>query len=223
MPKTTAEIAKELARLSSDCSFLLTHLIRQNDVKSDLDAKNILSLILDLSGTPPKPLLKASNSGWYGTASPNIFNPVTRNFDGTTNYKAACFTESTLAGLKAHRDIFNAKYGLAFDRDLLFAKGANPCLNVRESLLKDSFLCNGETYPRSVFNFIPQQLHPFVNIIHESFDATHEREWRVSGDLEFTPAELIFVFCPVEDFAHFASIQSVAKPVLFDLAWLDRV
>ncbi len=223
MPKTTAEVAKELARLSSDCSFLLTHLIRQNDEKSDLDAKSILSLILDLSGTPPKPLLKASNSGWYGTTSPNIFNPVTRNFDGTSNYKAACFTESTLAGLKAHRDVFNAKYGLAFDRDLLFAKGANPCLNVRESLLKDSFLCNGETYPRSVFNFIPQQLHPFVNIIHESFDATHEREWRVSGDLEFTPTELIFVFCPVEDFAHFASIQSVAKPVLFDLAWLDRV
>jgi hypothetical protein len=223
MPKTTAEVAKELARLSSDCSFLLTHLIRQNDEKSDLDAKSILSLILDLSGTPPKPLLKASNSGWYGTASPNIFNPVTRNFDGTSNYKAACFTESTLAGLKAHRDVFNAKYGLAFDRDLLFAKGANPCLNVRESLLKNSFLCNGETYPRSVFNFIPQQLHPFVNIIHESFDATHEREWRVSGDLEFTPTELILVFCPVEDFAHFASIQSVAKPVLFDLAWLDRV
>lgn len=223
MPKTTAEVAKELARLSSDCSFLLTHLIRQNDEKSDVDARSILSLILDLSGTPPKPLLKASNSGWYGTASPNIFNPVSRNFDGTKNYKAACFTESTLAGLKAHRDIFNAKYGLAFDRDLLFAKGANPCLNVRESLLKDSFLCNGETYPRSVFNFIPHQLQPFVNIIHESFDATHEREWRVSGDLEFTPAELIFVFCPVEDFAHFASIQSVAKPVLFDLAWLDRV
>jgi hypothetical protein len=72
-------------------------------------------------------------------------------------------------------------------------------------------------------NFIPQQLHPFAKIIHESFDATHEREWRVSGDLEFTPAELIFVFCPVEDFAHFTSIQSVAKPVLFDLAWLDRV
>jgi hypothetical protein len=223
MPKTTAEVAKELARLSSDCSFLLTHLIRQNDEKSDSNAKNILSLILDLSGKPPKPLLKASNSGWYGTATPNIFNPVTRIFDGPSNYKAACFTESTLAGLKAHRDIFNAKYGLAFDRDLLFTKGANPCLNVRESLLKDSFLCNGETYPRGVYNFIPHQLHPFVNIIHESFDATHEREWRVPGDLVFTPAELIFVFCPVDDFAHFASIQSVAKPVLFDLAWLDRV
>ncbi|OZA28260.1 MAG: hypothetical protein B7X91_05770 [Hydrogenophilales bacterium 17-64-11] len=223
MPKTTAEVAKELARLSSDCSFLLTHLIRQNDEKSDADAKNILSQILNLAGAPPQPLLKASSSGWYGTTSPNIFNPVTRDFDGPSNDKAVCFTESTLAGLKAHRDIFNAKYGVAFDRDLLFTKGANPCLNVRESLLKASFTCNGEMYSRSVFNFIPHQLHPFVNIIHESFDATHEREWRVPGDLAFTPAELLFVFCPADDFAHFASIQSAAKPVLFDLAWLDRV
>lgn len=148
---------------------------------------------------------------------------MTGAFDGPANSKAVCFTESTLAGLKAHRDVFNAKYGLAFDRDLLFAKGANPCLNVRESLLKETFTRNNEIFPRSVFNFIPHQLHPFVNVIHESFDATHEREWRVPCDLPFSNAEILFVFCPVADFAHFASIQSAARPVLFDLAWLDRV
>lgn len=223
MPKTTAEVARELAKLSSDCSFLLSHLVRQNDEKSDVDAKNILSLILDLAGRPPQPKVKASTSGWYGSVSPNIFNPVTGAFDGPTNSKAACFTESTLAGLKAHRDVFNAKYGVAFDRDLLFTKGANPCLNVRASLLKTSFMRNGETTLRYLYNFIPHQLHPFVNIIHESFDATHEREWRVPDDLSFTYSELLFVFCPSSDFAYFSSIQSVARPVLFDLAWLDRI
>lgn len=223
MPKTTAEVARDLARLSSDCSFLLTHLIRQNDEKTDADAKNILSLILDLAGTPHQPRLKASNSGWYGTTAANVFNPITSAFDGRANSKAVCFTESTLAGLKAHRDVFNAKYGLAFDRDLLFSRGANPCLNVREAILKESFTRNDEMYPRSVFNFIPHQLHPFVNVIHESFDATHEREWRVPGDLLFTNSEILFVFCPVADFAHFTPVQSVARPVLFDLAWLDRV
>lgn len=221
MPKTNTEVARELAKLSSDCSFLLTHLVRQNDDKSDADAKHILSLILDLAGAPPQPKVKASTSGWYGSVSPNIFNPVTGTFDGPTNSKAACFTESTLAGLKAHRDVFNAKYGVAFDRDLLFTKGANPCLNVRESLFKESFVCNG--VPRHLYNFIPHQLHPFVNIIHESFDATHEREWRVPGDLTFNYSELLFIFCPTSDFAHFASIQASARPVLFDLAWLDRV
>ena len=50
-----------------------------------------------------------------------------------------CFTESTLEGLKAHREVFSAKYGIAFDRDYLFERGANPCINLRTSLLKASF------------------------------------------------------------------------------------
>jgi hypothetical protein len=223
MPRTNAEIARELARLSSDCSFLLTHLIRQNDEKTDTEAKRILSQILDMEGGPPRPRLIASIVGWYGSAGASIFNPVTSNFDGPSNSKAVCFTESTLAGLKAHRDVFNAKYGLAFDRDLLFSKGANPCLNIRETLLKESFLREGEMYRRYVYNFIPHQLHPFVNIIHDSFDATHEREWRISSDLSFRFPESLFIFCPVDDFEYFSSIQTAGRPVLFDLDWLDRV
>lgn len=39
MPKTNAETAWELARLSSDCSLLLTHLVRQNDRKSEHQAR----------------------------------------------------------------------------------------------------------------------------------------------------------------------------------------
>jgi hypothetical protein len=224
MPRTTAEIARELARLSSDCSFLLTHLIRQNDGRTDADAKHILSLILDVTSRQPRPKLLASYVGWYGAnTAANIFNPITSNFDGPNNSKAICFTESTLSGLKAHRDVFNTKYGLAFDRDLLFSKGANPCLNIRESLLKEPFTREGEMYSRFVYNFIPYQLHPFVNIIHESFDATHEREWRIPTDFSFAFSDLLFIFCPVEDFPYFSSVQTVGRPVLFDLRWLDRV
>lgn len=223
MPQTTACVAKELARLSTDCSFLLTHLIRQNDDKNDDEAKKILSSILDFVGAHQKPLLKASNSGWYSAAAPKIFNPVTRTFNGSSHTKAVCFTESTLSGLKAHWDMFNAKYGIAFDRDLLFSKGANPCLNIRESLLKKSFVCNEEVYARFVYNFIPVELHPFVNIIHDGFDATHEREWRVPNDLSFELCEVLFIFCPADEFEYFSKIQSAAQPILFDLAWLDRV
>lgn len=223
MPKTNAEIARELARLSSDCSFLLTHLIRQNDGRSDGESKDILSSILSTGGKPPKPFLKASPVGWYSAAGANIYNPISGKFDGPHNNSAVCFTESTLAGLKAHRDIFGTKYGVAFDRDLLFDRGANPCLNVRESLLKESFMLLGEKYSRAVFNFIPHQLHPFVNVIHDSFDATHEREWRHVGDMSFRYEDVMFVFCPANDFKDFAVVQSSGRPVLFDLAWLDRV
>lgn len=128
-----------------------------------------------------------------------------------------------MAGLKAHRDIFASQYGIAFDRDLLFNRGANPCLNIRQSLLKKSFTLPGKQSQRAVYNFIPYQLHPFVNISHESFEATHEREWRYPGDLSFKYKDVLFVFCPEKDFPRFCCIQSSGRPVLFDLAWLDRI
>lgn len=213
----------ELAHQSMDCSFLLTHLIRQSDNRSDSEAKQILNLILNIDNSHSSPYLKASRVGWYGRTSPNIYNPITQEFNGTSNNNAVCLTESTLSGLKAHRDIFSAKYGVAFERDFLFKKGANPCLNIRQSLLKEEIKREGESYPRSLFNFIPSQLHPFVNIIHESFDATQEREWRIPGDFKFDYGDLLFIFCPTDEFSHFSKIQKNAQPILFDLDLLDRI
>ena len=77
-------------------------------------------------------------------------------------------------------------------------------------------------YDRKLFNFIPQRLSPFVNVINRAFDATHEREWRCVGDLEFTRVDVRLVFCPEADFAVFSRIQKKGTPTLFDLEWLDR-
>jgi hypothetical protein len=216
-------MARELAKLSPDCSFLLTHLVRQHEGRSDASAKAILKSILSVGVAHPAPLLRAGAVGWYSAAAANLFNPITTAFDAPSDSRAVCFTESTLEGLKAHREVFSAKYGIAFDRDYLFERGSNPCLNLRTSLLKASFIRNGEMFPRSVFNFIPPQLHPYVNVINEAFDATHEREWRHAGDLGFGYQDVMFVFCPVADFPDFGSVQTSGRPVLFDLQWLDRV
>jgi hypothetical protein len=223
MPPTNAENARKLAKLSSDCSFRLTHLIRQNDGRTDLESRKILKSILGLRPTGSLPLLKASKVGWYGSLSPYIYNPVSGSLDGKSNCKAVCFTESTLAGLKAHRDILSVKYGISFDRDWLFSQGANPCLNIRSSLFKTEIQRTGERHPKHLYNFIPSQLHPYINIITESFDATHEREWRHAGDLNFSRSDALFVFCPQKDFRKFSEAQTHGKPVLFDLEWLDRV
>jgi hypothetical protein len=223
MPRTNAAIARELARISSDCSFLLTHLVRQNGKRRDAEARGILLSILDADTRRPKPHLKASPVGWYSVASPKVFNPETCKFDGSVESKAVCFTESTLPGLKAHREVFDSMYGIAFDRDLLFERGANPCLNIRESLFKEPIQTPIDNYSRNVYNLIPYRLQPFVNIIHESFDPTHEREWRYPGDLSFRYEDIFFVFCPEKDFPRFCSIQSSGCPVLFDLAWLNRL
>lgn len=223
MPQTSANEARELAKNSSDCSFLLSHLIRQNNERTDEEARKVLDSILDLQGSPHNPTLMASTIGWYGTASPDVFNPSTSNLDGTINNKAVCFTESTLAGLRAHRDLFSIKYGLAFDRDELFSKGANPCLNIAEPILRKEVMRVGERFPRHLYNFVPSELHPFVNTIHSSFDATHEREWRYAGNLSFSWSDLRFVFCPEKEFYLFNRIQTDSMPCFFDLAWLDRV
>ncbi len=223
MSKASTEEAKKLARLSTDCSFLLTHMIRQNSGRSDAEAKACLKAILDLGAAKPNSLLKGSPVGWYSRARSNIYNPVTNAFDGRDSVSSVCFTESTLSGLRAHRDVFKVKYGLAFDRELLFKNGANPCLNIREELLKKKINRKGERYHRFLYNFIPAELHPFINIIHESFDATHEREWRFVEDMKFKYQEIKFLFCPVDDFQIFAKVQKNGEPTLFDLQWLDRI
>lgn len=221
MSKTNAELARELAKNSSDCSFLLTHLIRQDEGRGDVEAKCTLKMILGIDSKSPNPLLKSSCTGWYGTSSPGVFNPESGKLDGTIENKAVCFTESTLSGLKAHRDLFQVKYGIAFDRDFLFKKGANPCINIGESLLRLQTRFRGTA--RHLYNFIPNALQPFVNVIHGSFDATHEREWRFAGDLRFSWPEVRFVFCPEREFSLFKRVQTNAIPCLFDLAWLDRI
>ncbi len=226
MAKASKNDAQELARLSSDCSFLLTHLIRQNvqEGKKQENPRAVLLKILK-PGSKQKPTLKAGVAGWYATCAtpPDYFTVSTRKWEKSRPENAVCFTESTLAGLKAHRHVFDARYGLAFDREFLFEKGANPCLNIRAELLKEEVTVQSDHRKKHLYNFIPAPLHPYINVINEAFDATHEREWRFIGDLTFNMADLLFIFCPESDFHLFAHLQKNGKPVLFDLDWLDRV
>jgi hypothetical protein len=221
--KTNAEESKKLARESTDCSFLLTHLIRQNDDKTEADAQNILDLILDIHNSKPNPLLKSSRTGWYSSASAKYFSAETCQLKNAGAYNSVCFTESTLSGLKAHRDMFRAKYGLSFNRDFLLSKGAAPCINIPQNIFKKEVIYKNDSYPRKVFNFIPQELHPYINVMSESFDASHEREWRHHYDMEFSWSDIRFIFCPESDFETFSKIQINGLPTLFDLTWLDRV
>lgn len=221
MPRSTKSQADELARLSSDCSFLLTHLIRENQEKEGTSL-DILKSILNINNQSATPILNANPVGWYSIANAKVLNPNSQDqFLSPLQTKGVCFTESTLSGLKAHRIVFNSKYGVAFDREFLFKnKNANPCLNIRESLLQKEV--STKVYNR-LYNFIPNEIVGFVNVIHESFDATHEREWRVIGELTFNYHEIKFIFCPEEDFKYFSTVQTNGIPVLFDLMWLDRI
>lgn len=228
MAKVSAKKARELALESSDCSFLLTHLIRQNDGKSDTEAKRIFLSILDIQdGKIEKAKLKASSTGWYSTASSTPIYGYDRDeiIDSLSErVKAVCFTESTFSGLIAHRNLFNVKYAIAFSRETMLYKGANPCINIHKNLFRKEIYFDGRMFPdKHLYNYIPIDLIPFINVINEHFDATYEREWRYPGDFNFSRDDIVFLFCPKEDFPLFSKVQKDGSPVLFDLAWLDKV
>jgi len=219
--KASPEHALKLAKLSVDCGFLITHLIRQADGLSDSDARKRLLSILDASSDSPAPVLKASNSGWYSTCSgAYVYDPDKSKMTVAGETPVVCFTEATLNGLQGHKEVFNAKYGIAFDRDWIFKKGANPCINIRDDIFKKTISQKHKN--GNLYNWLPRDLHPFVNIINTSFDATHEREWRHSGDFNFRLSDVMFVFCPQKDFRFLSALQTNGRPVLFDLDWLSK-
>ncbi|GEM_PF-763178 len=221
MAKALIEDAKKLVELSSDYSPLLSHLIRYNTdpPRTRDEARDILKSILGLSDSLSEPCLRASPVGWYSScAGPvDIFNHESRSFDRVSQTPAVCFTNSTLGGLSAHRDVFKAQYGLAFGRDFLYEQGANPCLDIRSDLFKKDLRRKEDLYSRKLYNFLPKQLLPFVNIINQDFDATHEREWRIARDFKFQHSDVRYVFCPESDFALFSIVQTEGIPVLLDL------
>lgn len=219
MPKATTEQTKKLGQLSSDCSFLLTHLIR----KSESNPLEALQKILDINcKSDPKPKLESKPVGWYSKSRAKIYQPATDNqFKRPTKINGVCFTESTLMGLKAHREIFESKHGLAFSREMLYKRGANPCLNIRDPLLKTD-LKTTLKYSH-LYNYIPDNMAGLINTINEKFDSIDEREWRLMSDFEFQYSDIKFIFCPQNEFKLFSKTQNEGMPVLFDLMWLDEI
>jgi len=60
-------------------------------------------------------------------------------------------------------------------------------------------------------------------VINFDFDATHEREWRMTKDFEFFYQDIVFIFCPFPYFKELASIRKNGKPILFDFNYLERI
>lgn len=228
MAKTNRQEAERLAKLSSDCSFLLSHLVRQRQdgklIKSDKQAQEILLSILAMNSKQVQPILKGGLIDWYATLENHkVLNPSSSpHFYEPEEILGVCFTDCTLSGLRAHRDIFGVKYGIAFDREYLYKRGANPCINIREDILKLNLTNNFEQYNK-LHNFLPEEIVGYINIINETFDATHEREWRFLGDLIFSYQDIKFIFCPENEFHLFSHVQEKGKPVLFDLQWLTQL
>jgi hypothetical protein len=124
-------------------------------------------------------------------------------------FYTTCFTETPLNQLHLlvrdipGRRVKLAPYGICFSKDFIVKKGGQPALYINEydgnTWLRE---CVDELYETSVSaKKVTRPLWrilPFVNSMHEGYDFSWEREWRVRGDLRFSPRDIVCVILPAQ-------------------------
>lgn len=222
MPETNPKQTLELQNKSPDCSGIITRLLRQVDkngieIHTKEDSVKYLLGILDAENNFSKPKIDAHwlqehESLPYFDPKPNVIS----------------FTEATFSGIKIHRDIFKCNYGISFKREFILEKDGSPCIIIPEGRYY-SGTKNEDGKLHWLFHSIPDQIKPFLSLIrkpnafHDGYDISHEREWRIAGDLHFKIEDVFIIFCPQEDFPIFMKAQDNGIPILFDLKWLDLI
>jgi len=124
--------------------------------------------------------------------------------------KVACFTEVPLNQLHLlvnkipGRRIKLEPYGFVFKKEFITEAGGQPAIYINSY--------NGNLWLREAIDdlfevscknrkFIGKtwRLLPFINAMHEKYDFSWEREWRITGDLKFKLNDLVCVVLPNED------------------------
>jgi len=131
----------------------------------------------------------------------NVPAHVTRAFNVT------CFTEVPLNQIHLltqpieGRRTQMAPYGFVFRKNFLVQQGAQPAIYIN-SYGQNTVVTQavnrilGEARRAHFRNEIWRVL-PFVNAMHESYDFTWEREWRIAGALRFERKDLVCVILPM--------------------------
>ncbi len=125
-------------------------------------------------------------------------------------FAVSCFTETPLSELHLlarnipGRRIRLSELGLVFSREFLIENGAQPALYINsygDNLwLKDAAdevcdIAEDQDFRKCKL----WRLLPYLNAMHEGYDFTWEREWRVRGDLKFTPKDIVCAILPEYD------------------------
>jgi hypothetical protein len=115
-----------------------------------------------------------------------------------TNKYATCFTECTWPSLLGHAERYSS-FGIGFNKSFVFSQGGGPAIYMRQDLLRDQ-LAKSAIVP-SMYSFVtpfaPKYAPP--KYLKDDWggrppvDYTHEREWRVPGDVNFGLDDVAFV------------------------------
>lgn len=121
------------------------------------------------------------------------------------NKSAICFTECVWSSLLAHSKVYSC-YGIGFSKSFIYNHDGNPAFYVRPSVYKNQQWANEV----NVFTtpFCPNYGSEVAGK-DKYIDYSHEREWRIPHDLEFTYDDIEFVVVKSqEDLAHMKRLVS---------------
>jgi hypothetical protein len=123
-----------------------------------------------------------------------------------SRFNVACFTEIPLNQIHLlvqqieGRAIHLKPYGFVFKKEFLLSMGAQPAIYInsydgnrwlRDAADKLAELALPITRAKRLW-----RLMPFINAMHERYDFSWEREWRVLGPLQFDWSDLVCVILP---------------------------
>lgn len=121
-------------------------------------------------------------------------------------FYVSCFTEVPLTQLRflvqriKGRQVCLEPFGFVFDKRTLIEKGAQPALYINSysgnDALKKSINRIFELSRKNEFEDDLARILPFVNAMHEKYDFTWEREWRVAGDFHFKHSNIVCCVLP---------------------------
>ncbi|WPD23024.1 MAG: abortive infection system antitoxin AbiGi family protein [Candidatus Electrothrix scaldis] len=126
------------------------------------------------------------------------------------SYSVCCLSEIPLTELHLltkyipGRKIRLSDYGIVFSREFIISKGAQPAIYINSygenNLLREA--------ADTIYNIAEKgnfrqgklrRILPYLNAMHERYDFTWEREWRIKGDLVFTPKDIVCVILPEQE------------------------
>ena len=192
-------MSKEIALSGrEDVSRFMVHLTRDDrkDYKNGATArKNLLGILHDQKILALAP---------HCLFNPRIAKLTERN---AKRFNTVCLTETPLNQLHLlvreipGRRIKLAPYGICFRKQFIVRSGGQPAIYIN-SYDDNQWLreCVDELYQISVTSSSVEaplwRILPFINAMHEGYDFSWEREWRVRGDLTFSARNIVCLILP---------------------------
>ena len=111
------------------------------------------------------------------------------------NHRAVCLTECPWTSLIGHTERYSS-YGIGFSKEFIFSKGGGPVFYIRADVY------NRQQWDDAVMPFLTPFWPKYISkeqknhVNFKECDYTHEREWRVVGNLSFEYSDISFVVLP---------------------------